>query len=210
MADAPKPSRVPEAGIIHPTARLRESRVGRWCELSEGASLSYSTLGDWSYLMEGVQVAHAAIGKFCAVAAGARINAPNHPMERASLHRFTYVPEYYFAGEARDAGFFAARAAARVTVGNVVWVGHGVTVLPGVSVGDGAVLAAGAVVTRDVEPYAVAAGVPARFLRWRFPPETAARLAALAWWDWPEEQLRGALGDFRDLPVEVFLARHSG
>ncbi len=209
-APAPKPPRVPEAGLVHRTAKLRESRIGRWCELSEGAGLAYSTLGDWSYLMEGAQAAHAAIGKFCAVAAGARINAPNHPMERASLHRFTYVPEYYFAGEARDAGFFAARAAARVAIGNDVWIGHGVTVMPGVSVGDGAVLAAGAVVTRDVEPYAVVAGVPARFLRWRFPPEVAARLAALAWWDWPEERLRGALGDFRELSAEAFLARHGG
>lgn len=209
-APVPKAPRVPEAGLVHPTARLRESAMGRWCELSAGASLAYSTLGDWSYLMEGVQVAHAAIGRFCAVAAGTRINAPNHPMERASLHRFTYVPEYYFAGEARDAAFFAGRAAARVTVGNDVWIGNGVTVLPGVAVGDGAVLAAGAVVTRDVEPYAIVAGVPARFLRWRFPPEVAARLAALAWWNWPEARLRAALLDFRTLPVEAFLARYGG
>ena len=81
------------------------------------------------------------------------------------------------AGEERDAAFFAARAGARVSIGNDVWIGHGATVLPGVSVGDGAVLAAGAVVTRNVAPYAVVAGVPARFLRWRFPPEVAARLA---------------------------------
>lgn len=207
--DAERPApRVPEAGLVHPSAKLRESRIGRWCEVSAGASLAYSTLGDWSYLMEGVQVAHAEIGKFCAIAAGARINPPNHPMERASQHRFSYVPEYYFEDAQRDAAFFAARAAARVAIGNDVWIGHGVTVLPEVTVGDGAVLAAGAVVTRDVAPYAIVAGVPARQLRWRFPPEIAARLRALGWWDWPVERLRAAVADFRALPVEVFLARY--
>ena len=48
-APAPRPPRVPEAGLVHPTAKLRESRIGRWCELSEGSGLAYSTLGDWSY-----------------------------------------------------------------------------------------------------------------------------------------------------------------
>ena len=70
------------------------------------------------------------------------------------------------------------------------------------------VIAAGAVVTKDVAPYAIVAGNPARVIRPRFRPDVAQRMQALAWWDWPHERLRLALDDFRSLPVEAFLDRH--
>ncbi len=69
-------------------------------------------------------------------------------------------------------------------------VGHGVTILPGVTVGNGAVIGAGAVVCRDVEPYTIVAGVPAKPIRRRFPEAIAERLQALAWWDWSHAKLR--------------------
>ena len=103
--------------------------------------------------------------RFCSVAAMVRIGAPNHPFARASQHRFTYVPEYYWAELPRDANFFEARRADACHIGNDVWLGHGAIVLPGNRVGDGAVIAAGAVVTHDVAPYTIVAGVPARAIR---------------------------------------------
>ncbi len=96
----------------------------------------------------------------------------------------------------------------RVEIGHDVWIGHGAIILPDVKIGHGAVVAAGAVVTRDVEPYAIVAGVPAQFLRWRFAPEVGSRIIALAWWDWDHERLAEAIGDMRALSPEEFLARH--
>src|SRR5262249_58694753 len=95
-----------------------------------------------------------------------------------------------------------------VVIGNDVWIGHGAIVLPGRAIGDGAVVAAGAVVTKDVPAYAVVAGNPARPIRERFAPAIAARLQALAWWDWPHERLRLALPAFRSLSAEAFLDRY--
>src|SRR5690606_27441444 len=114
--------------------------------------------------------------------------------------------EYFkFLGLDRD--FRERRRAKRVVVGNDVWIGHGAVVMPGVTLGDGAVVGANAVVTHDVAPYTVVAGAPARPLRARFAPEVAARLSALAWWDWPAEKLAEAIPDMQALAVEAFLDR---
>jgi len=80
--------------------------------------------------------------------------------------------------------------------------------LAGVTIGTGAVVGAGAVVSKDVAPYSIVAGVLAKPIRERFPTAIAERLQALAWWDWPHAQLREALPDFRQLGVEVFLEKY--
>ena len=76
--------------------------------------------------------------------------------------------------------------------------------------GIGAVVASGAVVTKDVSPFMIVAGVPAQPLRMRFSDAVAERLLALAWWDWPHDALRAALADFRALSAEAFLEKHDG
>ena len=95
-------------------------------------------------------------------------------------------------------------------IGHDTWIGHAAMIKPEVTVGHGAIVAAGAIVTRDVAPYTIVAGNPARLLRHRQPPDIAARLVALAWWDWDHASLRAALDDFRMLDAETFLTRHGG
>lgn len=127
------------------------------------------------------------IGRYCSIADKVEILLGGD-------HRLDWVSTYPFAamtGLFPDAGAPADYHASRgdVTIGHDVWLGSGCMILSGVSVGHGAVVAARAVVTRDVPPYAVVAGNPARVVRTRFPPETVAALLAAAWWDLPHAQV---------------------
>jgi len=194
--------------LIDPTAEVRASRLGRYTEVGARTKLLDVEMGDYSYVVNDADIASAAIGKFCSIAAMTRLNPGNHPTWRATQAHFTYRASAYFPGEADEEDFFAWRRAQRLTIGHDVWIGHGAIVLAGRSIGTGAVVAAGAVVSKDVPAYAIVAGVPARLVRWRFPPDIAERLQALAWWDWSHEALRAALADFRALSVEAFLEKH--
>ena len=194
--------------LIHPSAELRDCKLGAYCEVGARTQLLEVTLGDYSYVVNDSDVAYTVIGKFCSIAAMTRVNPGNHPMQRASQSHFTYRASTYFAGAADDADFFAWRRAHAVTIGHDVWIGHGAIVLPGRAIGTGAVIAAGAVVTKDVAPYAIVAGNPARLIRSRFSDTIATRLQRLAWWDWSHERLRVALPDFQKLPIEGFLERY--
>ncbi|WP_182087147.1 DapH/DapD/GlmU-related protein [Aureimonas sp. ME7] len=192
---------------IHPSAELKGTRLGRHCDIGPRVVLRDVTLGDYSYFERGGEATHAAIGKFCSIAAQVRLNALEHPIERVTTHKITYRPNEYFRFLGVDDAFRERRLQRRVEVGHDVWIGHGAVILPGVSVGHGAVIGAGAVVTRDVAPYLVAAGVPARPLRPRFPAEIVERFLRLAWWDWPRERLFDAIPDMQTLSPEHFLAR---
>ena len=195
--------------LVAADARIENARLGVYVEIGPRTRVQHATIGDYSYIMEDGQVLFATVGKFCSIASDVRIHAPNHPVWRASQHHFTYRSDEYFEGAAPDAEIFDWRRSETVTVGHDVWIGHGATITAGVTVGTGAVIAAGAVVTKDVPPYAIVGGVPAKLIRMRFPENVAARLEALAWWDWPHERLHGALPDFRTLDIASFLERHA-
>lgn len=192
---------------VHPSAVVQHSSLGAWTQLAAGVQFLESSLGDYSYVMEHSQVIYSEVGKFCSIASYVRLNPGNHPLDRPSSHHFTYRASQYALGE-DDQAFFAWRREHTVRIGHDVWIGHGATLLPGIKVGNGAAVGAGAIVTRDVESYTVVAGIPAKPLRLRFDPEIAARLEALAWWDWPREYLEQRWLDFRG-DVRAFLEKYA-
>jgi phosphonate metabolism protein (transferase hexapeptide repeat family) len=194
--------------LVDPTADVRDSKLGAYTQVGERTKLLEVTLDDYSYVVNDSDIAYTTFGKFCSIAAMTRINPGNHPMHRATQSHVTYRASAYFPGEQDEAQFFAWRHAHPVVVGHDVWVGHGAIILPGRTIGTGAVAGAGAVVTRDVAPYAIVAGNPARVIRPRFPVETADRLQRLAWWNWDHARLRAALPDFRRLSIERFLDKY--
>jgi hypothetical protein len=196
--------------LIDPTAHLRQATLGRYTEIGARTAFVESSMDDYSYIVNDSNVIYTTIGKFCSIAAMTRINPGNHPMQRASQSHFTYRASAYFEDAEDDADFFAWRRSTPVTIGHDVWIGHGAIILPGRTIGTGAVVAGGAIVTKDVAPYTIVAGNPARPIRDRFPKPVAERLLRLGWWDWEHARLRAALEDFRALPVEAFLQQHGG
>jgi phosphonate metabolism protein (transferase hexapeptide repeat family) len=194
--------------LIDPTAEVRDCRLGAYTQVGARTQLLEVTLGDYSYVVNDSEIVYATFGKFCSIAAMTRINPGNHPMDRPTQSHITYRASAYFPGEEDEEQFFAWRRACPVIVGHDVWIGHGAIILPGRTVSTGAVVAAGAVVTKDVAPYTVVAGNPARLIRPRFPLDIAQRLQRLAWWNWEHEQLRAALPDFRELSIDSFLEKY--
>lgn len=130
------------------------------------------------------------IGRFCQIAHGARFitASANHAMDGLTTFPFPVFDPADIA-DYRD----SFTGLPDTVIGHDVWIGHGVLVLPGVRVGSGAILGAGAVVARDVDPYTIVAGNPARPVRPRFAPATVALLLDLAWWDWPLDRIRAAV-----------------
>ena len=190
---------------IHSTAQLKSSKLGRYADIGERVILREVTVGDFTYFARNGEGIYAEIGKFCSIAANVRINALDHPMERLTTHKLSYRPNEYFRYLGVDGEFRARRQAKRVVSGNDVWIGHGAVITPGVTVGHGAVIGANAVVTRDVAPYTVVGGVPAKPIRKRFDDAIAERLLKLCWWDWPVEKLFEAVPDIQTMAIGDFL-----
>ena len=197
-----------DAPFIHADCSINDASFGAYVEIGQGSRIAHSSIGDYSYCDRFADIANTTLGKFANIAAFVRIGATDHPMDKASLHHFHYRSASYFDDAADDADWFAHRRSRRTMIGHDTWIGHGAQIRPEVTIGHGAVVAGGAIVTKDVAPYMIVAGIPATPLRARFSDAIADRMMALAWWDWPHDRLRAALDDFRQLRAEEFLDRY--
>jgi acetyltransferase-like isoleucine patch superfamily enzyme len=186
---------------VCPGARIFRSTICGPLYLNKNTQVGPDVVaGKYTGMNESCFIARGAIGSYCSIGARSSINPFNHPTNWLSTHEFQYHPKSYdwieeyrnFARLERAPDMFAS-----VTVGSDVWTGHNVNIMGGVTVGDGAIVAAGSVVTKEVPPYAVVAGVPAVVKRFRFPEATINRLLRLKWWDLDLPDLSGL--PFRDI-----------
>lgn len=144
------------------------------------------------------------IGKFCSIACGAKFlfNSANHALQSLSTYPFPIFFEKWQQMPENVTSAWDNKG--DIVIGNDVWIGYEAVILAGVTIGDGAIIGTRALVTKDVAPYTIVGGMPAREIRLRFSEETIAELLALKWWDWPIELIQSNIaalqnGDIRQL-----------
>lgn len=150
------------------------------------------------------------IGKFCSIACGARFlfTSANHTLQSLSTYPFPIFFEEWGLNVSNIASAWDNRG--DIVIGNDVWIGYEAVILSGVTIGDGAIIGARAVVTKDVSPYTIVGGIPAKPIRKRFDEKTISDLQALQWWNWPKEKIREKIfaiqtGDLEALTKEADL-----
>lgn len=196
-----------EKGYFDKSSTIIDTKFGVWNEVDKNCIFLESEIGDYTYFGDNCDVAHAKIGKFCSVAKGVRINPANHPMERATQHHFTYRRKMFQMDIKDDEYIFQWRRDKKVVIGNDVWIGHNAIIMGGITIGDGAVIGSGSVVTKDVAPYTVVAGVPAKFIKRRFSERITKELMEIRWWNWSRSEIKERMGDFVG-DIEKFIEKY--
>lgn len=150
------------------------------------------------------------IGKFCSIACGAKFlfNSANHTMTSLSTYTFPLFYEEWGLEKEKIAEAWDNKG--NIVIGNDVWIGYEAVILSGVTIGDGAVIGSRAVVTRDVPPYTIVGGVPARTIRRRFDEQTIEKLLGLKWWHWPEERIKGRIAAIQSGRIEQLDIQRNG
>ena len=155
-------------------------RIGNNVALNRRSYFNDSIIGSFSYAGSNTTMNYSEIGKFCSLARNVDIGGFDH-----DYHKVTTMPMFRFK-QLSEGGNPSVGDKELCRIGNDVWIAAGTQILHKVSVGDGAVIGGGAVVTKDVPPYAIVAGVPARIIKFRFDEQTIEELLDIRWWDWPE------------------------
>lgn len=176
-------------------AAIHTSSIHASSKIESGSSIHDSSMGKHSFCGYDCTIIHADIGAFCSIASRVTMGGIGHPME------FVSTSPAFLSHKDSIAAKFAHHdylPLVRTQVGNDVWIGEGAYVKAGVTIGHGAVIGMGSVVTKDVRPYEVVAGNPARHLRMRFDDKVITALLRLAWWDLPDGELERLAVRFDD------------
>ena len=206
----------------------RKVRIGRNCIVRQSSFEGYNTvfnkcsvvnsfIGLGTYVGDCSYIASTKIGRFCSIAENVRIVIGNHP---TSVFVTTY-PSFYYNTESQIGYTFhkgnplfmglnkfpKGESDFHVIIGNDVWIGCNCLIIEGVKIGDGAIIGAGAVVTKDVPPYSIVAGVPAKVIKYRFSEEQISMLDRIKWWNWPVDKIAENYQDFAD--IDVFIKKYS-
>ena len=169
---------------------IRDCKLAKHTRVLPRCNLIRVEMARYSYIGTNTIVSDTKIGAFCSIGSSCSIGGGVHPIDRVSTSPVFYDSSNCF----KEKNYISADSRNPVKqpqtiIGNDVWIGENVFVRAGVNIGDGAVIGAHAVITKDVPPYAIVAGVPAKVLRYRFDEATIKELMATRWWEWSDEKL---------------------
>lgn len=154
-------------------------------------------IGDYTYFAKAIVGHKSIIGRYCSFGNNLLISPDNHPSDWLSTHPMQYNKNFKKVPEIKVYHYDGLLNPPETVIGNDVWCGHNVTILQGVKIGDGVVVGTGSIVTKDVPPYAIVVGNPARIVKYRFSSEIIEELLELKWWELEAEELDGV--EFPDI-----------
>ncbi len=171
---------------------------GIYNTIYDNVNLNEVDLGDFTYIAENTNISKVIIGKFCSIGSDCKIGLGKHPSKIfVSTHPIFFSTLNQVQISFSDKNYF--KELDEITIGNDVWIGTNVIVVDGVNIGDGVIVAAGSVVTKDIPPYAIAGGVPAKIIRFRFEINEIEKLLELKWWDMDAEYLKVNFKKFHNI-----------
>ncbi|MBV1837117.1 CatB-related O-acetyltransferase [Acetobacter estunensis] len=168
------------------------------------------TIGEHTYGSPTVIEAEQAgleIGRFCSIGPEVLLILGNHRSDTVTTYPFKTLSHFWPEASVAENDHTSR---GNIVIGHDVWIGARAIITSGVTIGSGAIIAAGAIVTKDVPPYTIAGGNPAKTIRHRFPAEIIDRLLAIAWWNWPEDVIRERLPKLMSGDVQGFVAAYGG
>lgn len=174
--------------IVGNFSRIDFSKLSSYCRIDRNNHLFHAKLDRYSYTGMNTIIMHAEIGAFCSLSWNVSIGGANHDYKRLAQHSFLYNNHDGLRPENETPPY--NRFKDSIKIGNDVWIAAGAIITRGVTIGDGAVIGANSVVTKDVPPYAIVVGAPARLVKYRFEPDVIETLLKLNWWDWPIEKIK--------------------
>lgn len=177
-------------------SRVEYSKVSKNAKIWRFAKLDHSEVGDYTYVGPKARIIYAKIGKFCSIAGETCIGMGTHPLDYISSSPI-FFSKKNGTGKRWVSKNVDFKEYNTINIGNDVWIGSRAMILGGVTIGDGAVVGAGALVTKDVPPYAIVGGIPARIIRYRFDNSKIEYLLKSKWWDRSETDLKSKISLFQ-------------
>lgn len=194
-----KDSEVGEKANVSLFSRVYGSKVNDFAAVSRFSTVRNSSIGIFSSVGENTRIRNSTVGSFCAISWNVTINAVAHPTDHLSISAFPYYPQFgnFVSKDTRKHEF--------CNIGHDVWIGANVVVMPGVTIENGAVIGAGSIVTKDVGPYEIWVGSPARFARFRYELPIVERIRSLPWWQLSLDTISRNIGLFNQPVDDVIL-----
>lgn len=170
-------------------------------------------IGLCTYIAHNSVLKHTSVGRYCAIGENVRTFLGKHPTsDFVSIHPIFYSEQVLVGSTFADKQYFKEHSFVKddfvVTIGNDVWIGNNSLIVDGVKIGNGAVIAAGSVVTKDVPPYAIVAGVPAKILKYRFSEEQINQLLLIRWWEKDFDDVKMNFKDYHS--IDRFISKYKG
>jgi acetyltransferase-like isoleucine patch superfamily enzyme len=181
---------------------IQASEISPYTSIGDHCYLFRSVIKDYTYLASNINVMNATIGKFCSIAQGVSISLGKHPSSKfVSTH-----PAFFSVN--KQAGFTFATdnhfaEMGNTTIGNDVWIGTNAIIMDDIIIGDGAIVGAGAIVTKNVAPYAIVAGNPAKIIRYRFDADEISFLLTFQWWEKDINWIKANYHQFHDIKLFI-------